>query len=111
MRILALVALVSMTTAYAAVAEPSTTTGGAAAASSAAPARYSVSSTPIGTLLGDPAAKAVLVKHVPEVATNDQIESVRDMTLSDVQGFAPDQLTDEVLAAIEADLAKLPAKN
>lgn len=32
------------------------------------------------------------------------------MTLKDVQQFAPDKLSDHALAAIDADLAKLPAQ-
>ena len=77
---------------------------------SAQAATYSSSATEIGTILDDPAAKAVLVKHIPEMATNDQIEMARAMTLKDIQQYAPDQITDKLLAAIDADLAKLPAK-
>ena len=74
-------------------------------------AAYSTSETEIGTLLDDPAAKAVLVKIVPEMATNDQIEMARAMTLKDIQQYSPDELTDEVLAKIDAELAKVaPAK-
>ena len=69
-------------------------------------AAYSTSETEIGTLLDDPAAKAVLVKIVPEMATNDQIEMARAMTLKDIQQYAPDEVTDQVLAAIDEDLAK-----
>ena len=32
------------------------------------------------------------------------------MTLKDVQQYAPDTVTDDALAKIDADLAKLPAK-
>lgn len=32
------------------------------------------------------------------------------MTLKSIQQFSPDRFTDEVLAAIDADLAKLPEK-
>ncbi len=77
---------------------------------SAQSATYSSSTTEIGTLLDDAAAKAVLVKHIPELATNDQIEMARAMTLKDIQQYSPDQITDKLLAAIDADLAKLPAK-
>ncbi|MFM6832643.1 MAG: hypothetical protein ACKOVA_20245 [Novosphingobium sp.] len=76
----------------------------------AAGAPYSSAETTIGSLLDDPAAKAVLDKHMPGFAGNPQIEMARSMTLKQIQGFAPDQIKDEVLAKIDVDLAKLPAK-
>jgi hypothetical protein len=79
-------------------------------ASAAAAAHYSVSTTEIGTLIDDPAAKAVLDKHIPGMTTSDQIDMARGMTLKDIQQYSPDQITDTVLTAVEADLAKLPAK-
>jgi hypothetical protein len=81
----------------------------AVAAEASVPA-YSVESTTIGDLLDNAAAKAVLDKHLPGFSTNPQIEMARTMTLKQVQGFAPDQFKDELLAKINADLAALPAK-
>jgi len=71
---------------------------------------YSSSTTEIGTLLDDPAAKAVIEKNVPGMTTNDQIDMARAMTLKDIQQYSPDQMTDKVLATMDADFAKLPAK-
>ena len=82
----------------------------AAPAATAQAGQYSTSTTEIGTLLDDPAAKAVLEKHVPGMTTNEQIDMARAMTLKDIQQYSPDQVTDALLAAIDADLAKLPAK-
>jgi hypothetical protein len=76
----------------------------------AAPARYSTSDTDIGTLLDDPAARAVLDKYLPSVSHGDQIDLARSMTLKDIQQYAPDMITDQVLAEVDADLAKLPVK-
>jgi hypothetical protein len=73
-------------------------------------AHYSTSETDIGTLLDDPAARAVLDKHIPGFSTQDQIDMARSMTLRAVQQYAPDKYTDKVLAEIDADLAKLPVK-
>jgi para-nitrobenzyl esterase len=101
-RFSAVLALALTMVAGAAAAQPS--------GSSAPSGHYSTTTTTIGALLDDPAAKAVLVKHVPEIATSDQIDSVRSMTLKDVQQFAPDKLSDKQLADIDAELAKLPAK-
>lgn len=81
-------------------------------APAAAPApAYSTAGTDIGTLLDNPATKAVLDKHIPGFADNPQIEMARPMTLRQIQQFAGDQITDEALAKIDADLAAIkPAK-
>jgi hypothetical protein len=71
---------------------------------------YSSSTTEIGALLDDPAAKAVLEKHIPGMTTNDQVDMARGMTLKDIQQYSPDQITDKVLAEVDADLARLKAK-
>ena len=80
-------------------------------APAAAPAaRYTTAETPIGTLLDDPAAKAVLVKYLPELANSPQIEQARGLTLKAIQAYAGDKLSDQTLGQIDYDLAKLPAK-
>jgi len=79
-------------------------------AAAAAADHYTTEATPIGTLLDDPAAKAVLAQDAPQVANSDQIDMARGMTLRDIQPYAQDVLTDAVLAKLDADLAKLPAK-
>jgi hypothetical protein len=95
--------LVLMTTASgAAFAQP--------ASAPAAAGAYNTASTPIGALLDDPAAKAILVKYLPELATSPQIEQARALTLKDTQQYAPDKVTDQTLANIDAELARLPAK-
>lgn len=76
-------------------------------AAPAAAAKLSVETTDLGTLLDNAGAKAVLVKHIPDMVNNDQITMARSMTLKQLQGFAGDALTDEKLAAIQADLDKL----
>ena len=76
----------------------------AAAATAQAPSIDS----PVGELLDYPAAKAVLIKHLPALGADDQIEQARGLTLRSLQDFAPDAFTDAVLAAIDADLHKLP---
>lgn len=70
---------------------------------------YSTSTTDIGTLIDNEQTKAVLDMHVPNFSSNPQIAMTRAMTLKQIQGFAGDALTDEVLAKIDADLAKVPA--
>ena len=80
------------------------------AASAATAAAYSTSSTEIGTLLDDPAARALLDKHVPGMTTNEQVDMARAMTMKDIQQYSPDKITDKVLADLDADFAKLAAK-
>lgn len=81
--------------------------GAAPAAAAPQKAKYTTADTDIGTLLDDPAAKAILAKHIPGLVDNDQIDMARSMTLRGIQNYSPDELTDERLAAIDADLAKL----
>ena len=81
-----------------------------APAAPAAAAKYSTEETEIGTLLDDPAAKAILDKHVPGLSSNEQVDMARAMTLKDMQQYAPDTLTDSVLAKVNADLAAIPQK-
>jgi para-nitrobenzyl esterase len=76
-----------------------------------APAKpYSTAETPIGTLLDDPAAKAILVKYIPQVAEGGQIDQARPLTLKALQQYAPDVFTDKLLNDIDTDLARLPKK-
>lgn len=70
--------------------------------------KYTTAATPVGTLLDDPAAKAILDKYIPGFTTNEQVDMARAMTLKEVQQYAPDKITDAVLAQIDAEFAKLP---
>lgn len=79
----------------------------AAEAAAATQTVMTTAETDIGTLLDNPASKAVLEKYLAPLVTNPQIDMARSMTLKQIQGFAADQVTDEVLAKIDADLAKI----
>lgn len=81
-----------------------------APATQQAAAKLSTADTDIGTLLDNPAAKAILVKHAPEIAGNAQIAMARSMTLKSIQPYAGDVLSDAILAKIDADLQALPGK-
>src|SRR5687768_16136796 len=77
----------------------------AQAASAPAPERYSVETTLVGTLLDDPAAKAVLEKLIPTVYANPMFQDAgRSLTLKAVQQYEPGPLSDENLAKIQAEL-------
>lgn len=87
-----------------------TTSTPTVAAGAAAAAHYTTSDTEIGTLLDDPAAKAVLDKNFPGLSSGEQIDMARGMTLKTIQQYAPDMITDARLAATDAEFAKLPTK-
>jgi hypothetical protein len=107
--VLAAPAIASAQTATAPAASPTSTTPAASVpATSGRP--YSTSTTDLGTILDDPDAKAIVDKYVPGFSKNDQVDMARAMTLKDVQQYAPDQLSDKVLAEIDSDFAKLPPK-
>ncbi|HEX8669824.1 MAG TPA: hypothetical protein VF727_15770 [Allosphingosinicella sp.] len=79
-------------------------------ASAAASKRYSTSTTLLGKLLDDPAARALLDKHIPGLTSHPQVTSARGLTLKAVQKNVPDKITDKALAELDADLVKLPKK-
>jgi hypothetical protein len=81
----------------------------AAVAAPAATAAFTTADTDLGTLLDNPATKAVLEKYIAEMIANPQIDMARGMTLKQLQSYAGDKLTDEALAKIDADLSKVPA--
>lgn len=67
--------------------------------------KYSTSATAIKDLMADPEAKAVLEKHMPQIA--QAAGMVGDQTLKALQGMAPDRIPDSLLATIDADLANI----
>jgi hypothetical protein len=62
----------------------------------------------VGDILDNPTAKAILIKHVPEIGQSDQIEQARPMTLRSLQDYAAEAFTDKVLAELDADFATIP---
>lgn len=89
---------------------PAIASAQAATPAAAAAAHYSTENTTIGDIMADPAAKAVVDKHVPGMLANDQIEMAKEMTLKQIQQYSPDSLSDKTLADIDAEFAKLPVK-
>lgn len=70
---------------------------------------YSTTETPIATLLEDPAAVAVLEEHMPGFTSNPDLGMAGGLTLVEVQAYSPDPMTDEEMAALNADLSALSA--
>jgi hypothetical protein len=74
-------------------------------------AHYSATETPVGKMLDDPAAAAVLKQMIPDVYANDQFQQAgRALTLKEIQQYEPAALSDENLAKIQIALDKIPAK-
>jgi para-nitrobenzyl esterase len=71
-------------------------------------AAYSVKST-VGELLDNPETKAVLNKYIPEVVSDARIDQGRGFPLEGITQYVP-TLTPEMLARIDADLAKVVRK-
>lgn len=65
----------------------------------------STQTSTIGELLADPAATAILDKHIPGLSTNGQIGMVKGQTLKTLLPMAGGRFTAETLAAIDAELA------
>ncbi len=71
--------------------------------------RYSVSETPVGKLIDDPKAAAILQEHIPTVWANEMFQSAgRELTLQTIQQYEA-VLTDQKLAEIQAALDKISA--
>jgi para-nitrobenzyl esterase len=90
------------------IAAPAMAADTTATASAAKPA-FTTADTDLGTLLDNPATKAVLSKYIAPMISNPQIDMARSMTLRQLQPYAGDQLTDDALAKIDAGLAQVPA--
>jgi hypothetical protein len=80
-------------------------------AQAAQPAHYSVSETPAGKLIDDPAAAAILQKLIPTIWANEMFQTAgRDLTLKAIQQYEG-VLTDAKLAEIQAEFDKIPARD
>jgi hypothetical protein len=79
--------------------------GAPAPATPAAPA-FSID-TPIRDILANPAAAAVLEKHIPGVAEHPARPQFEAMSLKQVQPLSQGMITDAMLAAIDAELKAL----
>ena len=63
--------------------------------------------TPVEAIVADQAGKAVLDADLPGVTTHEHYDMFKSMTLRQLSTMAPDKLTAEILAKVEADLASI----
>ena len=66
--------------------------------------------TMMEVILFTPALREAMAKHVPDLMANPQIDQASVISLGDLAGYVPDQLTDDVINAILADLNKVEVK-
>jgi hypothetical protein len=96
------------TTGNTSAAAPATDASTPAAAPEPEPAQAALSTrTVLRTLFANPAARAVLDKHMPGFTTNPEVEQGMDFSLREIADFVPDLFPEALLQAIDADLAKL----
>ncbi|HEV7352390.1 MAG TPA: hypothetical protein VGN74_04600 [Brevundimonas sp.] len=79
--------------------------GAPAAATPAAPA-FTID-TPIRDILANPAAAAVLEKHIPGIAAHPARPQFEAMSLKQVQPLSQGAITDAMLTAIDTELKAL----
>lgn len=95
--------------ATAQTAQPAPAPAPAASADHAHHARPTIDSS-IENLVGNAATKAVLDKHLPGIDQHPAYGQIKGMTLAQVAPFSGGAITDEKIAAIDADLKALPAQ-
>jgi hypothetical protein len=76
-----------------------------AAAPVAAAGPLSVDKTPIGQIIANPAAKAVLEKAIPTI--DQYYDQIKEMTLAQVAPMSQGALDDAKLKAIQAEFDKI----
>ena len=79
-----------------------------AAGAQEAPAAATLSiDSPIGALVADARAKAVLDKHLPGIDQHPAYEQFKGMSLKVLAPYSQGMITDDLLAKIGADLAAI----
>ena len=79
----------------------------APAAAPAAAGALNVESTPIETIVANPAGKAVLDKDLPGLTSHEAYDQFKAMTLAQVAPMSQGAITPEALKTVQADLDKI----
>lgn len=107
MRALMIVAAVLFAPAVSAKAMAAAVDATSAAGSNSPTVYYAVAETEIELLIDDPAAKAIIDRHIPGLTSSEQVGLIGGLTLKDLQQYLPTVVTDAKLAAIQADFRKM----
>jgi hypothetical protein len=78
--------------------------GHAGHAASASAAKLSAADTPIADIAAKAEGKAALDKNLPGLTTHEAYEQFKGMSLKQVQPMSQGAITDEQIAALQADL-------
>ena len=97
----------SMALAVPALAQDAHAGHAAPAADAAAAAKLSAADTPIETIAAKAEGKAALDKNLPGLTTHEAYDQFKAMTLKQVQPMSQGAITDEQIAALQADLDKV----
>lgn len=89
-------------------AEPAKPTAQPATTAPSIIARLDVEDTELSDLIANPAAKAVLDKLMPGLTSHPYLVFMRQMTLREIQMTSSGAIPDQLLMAIDAELAKIP---
>ena len=84
---------------------PAAAPAAAPAPAAAAAGPLSVDKTPIGQIIANPAAKAVLEKAIPTI--DQYYDQIKEMTLAQVAPMSQGALDDAKLKAIQAEFDKI----
>lgn len=105
-------ALVSVSSIANAQTAPAAGTPAPAAAAAAAPAATAAVTidSPIEAIAATPAGKASFEKNMPELLPHPAYEQFKGMTLRDLAPLSGGTITDEKIAAVDADLKAAAAK-
>ena len=63
--------------------------------------------TSMELILFNPELREVMAKHVPDLMSNPEIDQASVISLGELAGYVPDQLTGEVMKAVLEDLNKV----
>ena len=88
-----------------ATAQTATPAPAPAAPAATAPASRLSLDTPVETIMADAKGKAVLDAAIPQLAGHPAYEQFKGMSLNQLQGMAPDQLSAEVMTKVATGLA------
>lgn len=88
---------------------PATTTPAPAQPAQGEHAQHPTIESSIEALLGDPATKAVVEKHLPGIDRHPAYSQFKSMTLRQVAPYSQGHITPEKITAIDTDLKALPS--
>lgn len=69
--------------------------------------KFNTTTTLLSDIWANPEAKAAFVKVLPGVAANPQLNMGMGMTLPEIAGYVPDEMTPEKLKELQAEFDKI----